>query len=139
MLQIPDINPYLKGGVIGVLVFVIIGLVLVIGWLLKNNLTATAKPTGPPRELTAGEKDPSYWEKIFADIETEGNHALLEVLTEHHRAVMEMLGKLRARLRDSNQTVALTAIREFRVKYDQDMITIAKMLRALEEKLDDHR
>lgn len=136
MIQIPDINPYLKGGAIGVLVFVIIGLVAVIGWLLKNNLTATSKPGGPPRELSAGEKSSDYWEKVFEDIETEGNRALLQILTEHHRALMEQLGKLRARLRDSNQVAALSAIREFRVKYDQDMITIAKMLRAIEEKIE---
>lgn len=136
MLQIPDINPYLKGGVIGVLVFVIIGLVLVIGWLLKNNLTSSPKPSGPPRELTAGEKDPAYWERVFAEIETEGNQALLQVLTEHHKTVMEQLGKLRARLRDSNQAVALTAIKDFRAKYDQDMIAVAKMLRAIEEKVE---
>lgn len=136
MLQIPDINPYLKGGVIGVLVFVIIALVLVIGWLLKNQLSSSPKHTGPPRELTAGEKDPSYWERVFAEIETEGNQALLHVLSEHHKTVMEQLGKLRARLRDSNQAVALTAIKDFRAKYDQDMIAIAKMLRAIEAKLE---
>jgi len=136
MLQIPDINPYLKGGVIGVLTFVIIGLALVIGWLLKNNLIASPKPTGPPRELSAGEKSPDYWEKVVEDIETEGNRALLQILTEHHRALMEQLGKLRARLRDSNQVAALSAIRDFRMKYDQDMIAVAKMLRAIEEKVE---
>jgi hypothetical protein len=136
MLQVPDINPYLKGGVIGVLIFVIIGLVIVIGWLLKNNLTSTPKPHGSPRELSAGEKSTEYWERVFEEIETEGNQALLKVLTEHHKSVMEMLGKLRARLRDSNQVVALTAIKDFRAKYDQDMIAIAKMLRIIEEKLD---
>ena len=136
MTQIPDINPYLKGGTIGLLVFVIIGLISLVGWLLKNNLTSSPKPSGPPRELSAGEKSAEYWERVFAEIEAEGNQALLKVLSEHHRSVMEMLGKLRARLRDSNQTVALNAIREFRAKYDQDMIAIAKMLRAIEEKID---
>lgn len=140
MIQIPDINPYLKGGVIGILFFMLVGCILIIGWLLKNNFVSPSKPTGgasgPPRELTAGEKSTDYWEKIFADIETEGNHALLEVLSEQHRATMEQLGKLRARLRDTDNAAALNELRGFRAKYDQDMIAIAKMLRAIEEKVE---
>lgn len=136
MFQVPDINPYLKGGIIGVLFFVIMGLIVVIGWLLKHNLTSSPKLSGPPRELTAGEKDPEYWHEVFADIQTEGNRALLAVLTEQHKAMMEMLGKLRARLRDSDNAAALKEVKELRAKYDQDMIAVAKMLRSLEQKLD---
>lgn len=141
MIQLPDISTYAKGGVIGILAFVIIGLIIVIGWLLKNGGSFGAKSPSPlqPRELTAGEKSTEYWERIFGDIETEGNRALLEVLSAQHRAVMEQLGRIRARLRDSDNAAALRAINELRAKYDQDSIAIAKMLRSLEQKLDDHR
>src|SRR5689334_7920244 len=133
MAQIPDISPYLKGGIIGIMALVIVTLAGVIAWFLKNQVV-----TGPKivtRELSAGEKSPDYWENVFAEIETEGNRALLQVLSEHHRGIMEMLGKLRARLRDSDNAAALQEVREFRAKYDQDMITIAKMLRAIELKI----
>lgn len=137
MQQIPDITPILKGGIVGVLLSIILALCGVIAWFIKNQVAnAPSKQTGPPREPLSGEKPTDYWEKVFADIETEGNKALLAVLSEHHRALMEQLGKLRARLRDSNQVASLTAIREFRAKYDQDMIAIAKMLRAIEEKIE---
>lgn len=131
--QIPDITPALKGGIVGVLLFIVVCLVFVIGWLLKNS--TLVKP-GPPREPLSGEKPTDYWERVFADIETEGNKALLQVLTEHHKTLMEQLGKLRARLRDSDQTAALKEIREFREKYDRDMIAVAKMLTAIEKKIE---
>lgn len=138
MTQIPDINPYLKGGIIGVLFFVIMGLIVVIGWLLKNNLASSPKSSGgPPRELTAGEKDPSFWTRVFEDIETEGNQALLQVLTEQHRATMEMLGKIRARVRDSDSATLVKEFQEFRAQYRQDMISLVKMWRSIEEKLND--
>ena len=138
MTQIPDINPYLKGGIIGVLFFVIMGLIVVIGWLLKNNLVSSPKSSsGPPRELTAGEKDPAFWKQVFEDIETEGNQALLQVLTEQHRATMEMLGKIRARVRDSDSATLVKEFQEFRAQYRQDMISLVKMWRSIEEKLND--
>lgn len=136
MQQLPDVTPILKGGVIGVLLSIILALCGVIAWFIKSQLSGSSKQSGPPREPLSGEKPTDYWEKVFADIETEGNKALLAVLSEHHRALMEQLGKLRARLRESNQVAALTAIKEFRAKYDQDMIAIAKMLRAIEEKIE---
>lgn len=133
MLQIPDINPFLKSGLLGVAVFVILCMAAVIAFLLKNQVTGSKVVT---REPSAGEKSAEYWEERFAEIETEGNKALLQVLREDHRAVMEMLGKLRAKLRDSDQAGALKEIRAFRAKYDQDMISIAKMLRAIEERIE---
>lgn len=139
MQPLPDITPILKGGIVGILLSIIVALCGVIAWFIKNHVTSTsAKHTGPPREALSGEKPTDYWEKVFADIETEGNKALLAILSEHHRALMEQLGKLRARLRESNQVAALTAVKEFRAKYDQDMIAIAKMLRAIEAKIEEH-
>src|SRR5687767_5726571 len=135
MLQLPDINPFLKGGLIGVMAFVIVAMAAVIAWLFKHQVISSG-PKIITREPSAGEKSPEYWEERFAEIETEGNKALLQVLREDHRAVMEMLGKLRAKLRDSDQAVALKEIRAFRAKYDQDMVAIAKMLRSIEVQLD---
>src|SRR5690348_5286805 len=134
MLQIPDINPALKGGIITTLLFIVFGLIGIIAWFLKNQV-APGAPRVITREPSSGEKPPEYWERVFEDIETEGNKALLAVLTEHHRSVMEMLGKLRARLRESDQAVTSQIVKDFRAKYDQDMIAIAKMLRAIEERI----
>lgn len=135
MQQIPDITPALKGGIVGILVFVIFSLCLVIAWLLKNKLEI-AGPKGPPREPLTGEKPTEYWEAVLKDTETEGNRALLQVLTEQHRSTMEILGRLRARMRESDQAATSQALKEFRQKYDQDIIAIAKMLRAIEEKIE---
>lgn len=139
MTQLPDITPILKGGIVGILLSIILALCGVIAWFIKNQITnASSKQTEPPRELLSGEKPTDYWEKKFAEIESDGNEALLAIITDQHRSVMEQLGKLRARLRESNQVAALTAIREFKEKYDKDMVTIAKMLRAIEAKIEEH-
>lgn len=133
MTQIPDISPFLKAGAIGVMAFIICVLAGVIVYLVKTQ-GGIIGPKVVTREPTAGEKSADYWEQVFADIETEGNKALLSVLTDHHRATMEMLGKLRARVRDNAATIE--AVREFRARYDQDMVTIAKMLREIESRIE---
>lgn len=135
MIQIPDISPFLKAGALGVMAFIVCVLVGVIVYLMKNQGVLGGQKI-ITREPTAGEKPPDYWEKIFAEIETDGNKALLQVLKEDHRAVMEMLGKLRAKIRDSDQAATARAVHEFRARYDQDMIVIAKMLRAIEAKFE---
>lgn len=137
MQQIPDITPILKGGIVGVLLSIILALCGVIAWFIKNQIANTSsKQTGPPREPLTGEKPTEYWQGVLKDIETEGNKALLAVLTEHHRAMMAVLGKIRARVRDSDNTALLRRFDEYERQYKNDMIAIAKMLRAIEEKIE---
>lgn len=122
MIQLPDIDPYLKGGVIGVLVFVIIGLIVVIGWLVKNNLAAGSKADASLRELRAGEKDPEFWQKDY------DSRAAAQT-----RIVVEHLGKIRARLRDIDQKIDRFDT-EVKAEFQQVRRDIATLARAIEMK-----
>lgn len=136
MQPLPDITPILKGGIIGVLCSIILALCGALAWFIKNHMTSASRLAGPPREPLTGEKPTEYWESVLKDIEKEGNQALLQVLSEQHRATMLTLGKIRARLRDSDNEVLLKRFDSFERQYKQDMVSIAKMLRGIEVKFD---
>lgn len=139
-MQIPDASQFLKLGFVGAVLLCAYLALLIAYKVIANNLTGGSGKSGGPRELSAGEKSADYWESVFSDIRDDGNRELLAAMEKDHRAVMEMLGKLRARLRDSNQsaTAALTEVKEFRQQYRQDMISLVRLLRDLEQKLDGH-
>lgn len=136
-MQLPDVSQFLKLGFTGA-VLLAAYLALMIAYKVVSATVVGSKNGNPrPRELTAGEKDPSYWEHVFGDINDDGCKKLLAQMEKDHRAVVELLGKIRARVRDfDNSTHALAEIKEFREQYRQDMISLVRLLRELESKLD---
>lgn len=124
------LQPFLKLGAYGILLLIIV-LLLIFGIKLLPILIKRIDGS-PVREPRAGEKSTDYWLEEFTRIEAEGNRQVIEALKEFHREQMGVLGKMRSRLRDINSG----GVTELTIKIDRDMIQITKILRSIEQRLE---